>query len=38
MPLAHRYDPKEVEPRLAAEWQAKGVYRFAPQSGRPVYS
>ncbi len=38
MPLAHRYDPKEVEPRLAAEWQANGIYHFAPQSGRPVYS
>jgi valyl-tRNA synthetase len=33
-----RYDPASTELKLAAAWQRDGVYRFNPQSDRPVYS
>ena len=40
MDLPKRYDHTSVEPRLEAEWQESGVYRYssAPDDGRPVYS
>ncbi len=38
MALAKRYDPKEVEPRLEAQWQQAGVYQFSVDAAGPVYS
>ncbi len=38
MPLTKHYKPEEVEPRLLAQWQEAGVYRFDPQAEGPVYS
>ncbi len=38
MSMGKRYDPKEIEPRLNAAWQASGIYRFGPESTKPVYS
>jgi len=38
MALAKRYDPKEVEPRLEAQWQEAGVYQFSLDAAGPVYS
>jgi len=36
--LSKRYDPRTVEPRLQAFWQASGTYRFSPEDQRPVYA
>src|SRR5438477_1611540 len=38
MELPKRYDPNSVEPRLQAFWQEEGVYHFALDDPRPVYS
>jgi valyl-tRNA synthetase len=38
MSLAKHYDPQEAEKRLANGWQVGGVYRFEPDSRRPVFS
>ena len=38
MPFPRRYDPAEVEPRLAAHWQEAGTYHFDPAGEAPVYS
>jgi valyl-tRNA synthetase len=38
MSLAKRYDPKSVEPRLQAEWQAAGIYHYQEDDARPIYS
>src|SRR5207302_365593 len=36
--LPKRYDFKTEEPRLAADWQEQGVYRFDPGFDAPVYA
>ncbi|HUL61662.1 MAG TPA: valine--tRNA ligase [Methanocella sp.] len=36
--LAKRYDPKEIEPRIQKFWEDEHVFRFDPDSGKPVYS
>ncbi len=38
MPLTKHYKPEEIEPRLLAQWQEEGTYRFDPQAKGPVYS
>jgi valyl-tRNA synthetase len=38
MALTKHYDPKEVEPRLQAQWQQAGVYQFSAETVGPVYS
>ena len=38
MPLAKTYNSAEIESGLDEKWQAEGVYRFDPQSQKPVYS
>jgi valyl-tRNA synthetase len=38
MSLSKRYRPAEVEPRLAARWQALGIYHFDPGQQGAVYS
>src|SRR5947209_12995042 len=38
MPFPRRYDPAEVEPRLAAHWQEAGTYHSDPAGEAPVYS
>jgi valyl-tRNA synthetase len=38
MALSKRYNPVEVEQRLAAEWQRSGIYHFHPGEAGPVYS
>ena len=38
MALNPTYRPSEAEPRLLADWQARGIYQFDPQAGKPVYS
>jgi valyl-tRNA synthetase len=38
MALSKRYDPTEVEPRLAQDWQRWGIYHFEPKAPGPVYS
>ena len=33
------FNPSEIEPRLAAFWEAEGIYRFEqPDAAKPVYS
>ncbi len=36
--LAKTYNPKEVEPRWLANWQANQVYHFSPDQPGPVFS
>ncbi len=38
MALVKRYDPGITEPRLKAEWQEKGIYRFSPDEQAPIFS
>jgi valyl-tRNA synthetase len=38
MSLAKRYEPATIEPALRDQWEAMGVYHFAPVDERPVYS
>ena len=38
MTLAKKYSPSQMEPLLHKAWQDAGIYRFDPQSDRPVYS
>jgi len=38
MSLPKRYKPKTAEPRLQDDWEATGVYHFAPDGAGPVYS
>jgi valyl-tRNA synthetase len=36
--LAKRYDPKEIEPRIQKFWEDERVFKFDPDSKKPVYS
>ena len=36
--LAKAYEPQQVEDRLYSDWQASGVFRADPRSGKPPYS
>jgi valyl-tRNA synthetase len=36
--LPKRYKPKESEPRWQEFWSSRGIFKFNPGSGRPVYS
>ncbi len=38
MSLLKHYHPGDDEPAIQAQWEQSGVYRFAPESSRPVYS
>ena len=38
MALAKRYNPQEAEPALQARWQEQGIYHYAENDPRPVYS
>lgn len=35
---AEHYDHQETETRLAALWEAEGLYNFDPDSSKPIYS
>lgn len=35
---ARRYDPTQAEPRWQQYWQERGIFRFDPASGRPLYT
>jgi valyl-tRNA synthetase len=36
--LPKRYDANEAEPRWQRYWEEKGVFRFRPGSGKPLYT
>lgn len=38
MPLPKRYKPRESEPRWQRYWQESGIFRYDPDSRKPVYS
>ena len=38
MDLPERYDPKLVEPKWQQYWKEKNIYKFDPNSKRPIYS
>ena len=38
MDFAKQYAPKEAEPRLQKFWEQEGIYRFSPDSDKPLYS
>ena len=38
MPLPRRYVPNVEEPKVQALWEVNGVFKFDPNSDRPVYS
>lgn len=38
MALDKRYNPAQYEPQIQARWAEQEIYRFDPQSTRPVYS
>ncbi|NLP04904.1 class I tRNA ligase family protein [Candidatus Fermentibacteria bacterium] len=38
MVQARRYDPTQAEPRWQKFWQERGIFRFDPASGRPLYT
>ncbi len=38
MTLPKRYKPKESEPRWQEYWSSNGIFKFHPDSGKPVYS
>ncbi|WP_424357315.1 valine--tRNA ligase [Methanocella sp. MCL-LM] len=36
--LAKKYDPKEIEPRIQKFWEDNKVFKFDPDSKKPVFS
>ncbi|HMK47538.1 MAG TPA: valine--tRNA ligase [Methanocella sp.] len=36
--LAKKYDPKEIEPRIQKFWEDRRVFKFDPDSRKPVFS
>ncbi len=38
MEVPKRYDPKEQEPQLQKFWEEKKIYKFDPDSDKPIYS
>ena len=36
--LPAKFDIKEIEARLQSFWEKEGIYRFEPDSKKPVYS
>ena len=36
--LAKKFDCKTEEPRLRAQWEEQGIYRFDPAKGQPVHA
>lgn len=38
MALEKQYHPEQIEPSLQQTWQTEGIYRFDPDSDRPVYA
>ncbi len=36
--LAKKYDPKEIEPRIQKFWEDNKVFKFDPDSTKPVFS
>lgn len=35
---ARRYVASEAEPRLQKQWRESGIYRFRPESGKPLFT
>ncbi|HNX98730.1 MAG TPA: class I tRNA ligase family protein, partial [Candidatus Aminicenantes bacterium] len=38
MALEREYDAKQVEAKWQKYWADNGIFRFRPDSGKPVYS
>ncbi len=38
VPLQKRYKAVEAEPRWQSYWSDKGIFRFNPESGKPLYA
>lgn len=36
--MGNSYEPKVSEPRWQAFWQEENIYRFDPESEKPLYS
>ncbi|MGM0628583.1 MAG: class I tRNA ligase family protein, partial [Candidatus Fermentibacterota bacterium] len=38
MALPRRYKARDSEPRWQRYWEEEGIYRFDPDSGKPLYT